>query len=220
MKLQAGRTIRGKVVLRKWIERPGAVPSPLDTPAPAGFVALLDGDPLRAPAVVPLDPDGTFVLDGVPDGALLAAAVPGYPVSASDEPVIAVEDRAAAAVRVTGDGEPLPQARVLFQTSRGIDIRDLAANGRFRGVVAGDEDCDDVVPCFRLDRAPDGRIAATFLQPGSYRAAVTCDGWEPAQLGLRARSAQAEGRIRETVYGEEPGPADFASPVKLARTKG
>jgi hypothetical protein len=220
LKLLPGRTVRGKVVLRKWIERPGAVPSPLDTPAPAGFVALLDGDPQRAAAVVPLDPDGTFVLDGVPEGALLAAAVPGYPAAVSDEALIAVEERAVAAVRVTGDGVPLPQARVQFLTSRGIDVRDVAANGRFRGVVASDEDCDDVVPCFRLERTADGRIAAAFLQPGSYRVSVACEGWEPAQLGLRARGAQAEGRIRETVYGEESsGPTDFASPVKLARAK-
>jgi hypothetical protein len=74
VKVLPGCTIRGKVVLRKWIERPGAAPSPYDTPAARGFVALLDGDPLRAPCVVPLDPDGTFVLDGVPDGPVLLAA--------------------------------------------------------------------------------------------------------------------------------------------------
>ncbi len=229
VKILPGRTVRGKVVLRKWIERPGAAPAPLDTPAGHGFVALLDGDPLRAPAVAPLDPDGTFLLDGLPDGPLLlAAAVPGFPVTAAaaggDTVEIAVEEAAEAAVRVTGAGVPLPQARVQIATVHGIDVRDLAANGRFRGVVAGDEDMDEVAAYFRLGRFPDGRIVASFLQPGSYRASVAAEGWEPAQLGMRARSASTRGRIRESIEEVEEdfpsGPPDLASPVKLSRAKG
>jgi len=222
VKVLPGRTIRGKVVLRQWIERPGAAPSPYDTPAPRGFVSLLDGDPLRAPSVVPLDPDGTFVLDGIPEGpVLLAAAVPGLPVTISDGAEIAVEEPAEAAVKVTGEGEPLPFARVTFQTAQGIDVRDVVANGRFRGVVAADEDCDEIVPCFRLVRAPDGRISMPFLQPGSYRVSVAADGWEPLQLGIRARTAKVTGRIRENLYEEDfpSGPPDLASPVKLVRKK-
>ncbi len=223
LKVLPGRTVRGKVVLRKWIERPGAAPSAFDTPATSGFVALLDGDPLRAPCVAPLDPDGTFVLDGLPEGpVLLAAAVPGFPVTASDAPEIAVEEAAEAAVRVTGEGDPLPGARVQIATAHGIDVRDLAANGRFRGVVASDADCDEVLAYFRLDRAPDGRIAARFLQPGSYRFSVAAEGWDPVQLGIRARSATAAGRIRESLDEEDfpSGPPDLASPVRLTRAKG
>lgn len=224
LEILPGRTIRGKVVLRKWIERPGAAPLPLDTPAASGFVALLDGDPVRAPCVGPLDPDGTFVLDGLPEGpVLLGVAVPGFPVAAvSDAAEIAVEEAAEAAVRVTGEGEPLPGARVEIATSQGIDVRDLAANGRFRGVVAGDEDCDEVMRYFRLERAPDGRIAAPFLQPGSYRVSVAAEGWEPARVGIRARSATVAGRIRESLDKEDfpSGPPDLASPVKLSRAKG
>jgi hypothetical protein len=226
LKILPGRTIRGRVVLRKWIQRPLAAPSPYDTPAGRGFVALLDGDPLRAPAIVPLDPDGTYVLDGVPDGpVLLAASVPGFPVAIApgEEPEIAVEDPAEAAVRVTGGGEPVLGARVTFLTSHGIDIRDAAANGRFRGVVAADEDMAEVGPSFRLARTPDGRFAATFLQPGSYRALVTADGWAPAKLGVQARSAPDRGRIRETLKGIKEsfpsGPPDLASPVVLTREK-
>ncbi len=223
LKVLPGRTIRGKVVLRKWIERPGAAPSPLDAPAASGFVALLDGDPVRAPCVAPLEPDGTFVLDGVPEGpVLLAAAVPGFPVAVSDGAEIAVEEAAEAAVRVTGQGAPLPLARLQISTAHGIDVRDLAANGRFRGVVAGDEDFGEVVRYFRLERAPDGRIAASYLQPGSYRVSVAAEGWEPVQLGIRARSATAAGRIRESLTEEDfpSGPPDLASPVKLSRAKG
>ncbi|MFI5401658.1 MAG: collagen binding domain-containing protein, partial [Planctomycetota bacterium] len=221
--VKPGRTVRGKVFLRKWIERPGAAPSPHDTPAGRGFVSLLDGDPARALCVTPLDPDGTFVLDGVPEGpVLLAAAVPGLPVAESDKPEIAVEDAAEAAVRVTGEGEPLPGARVQITTAHGIDLRDLASYGRFRGVVAADEDADEVLRYFRLERAPDGRIAAPFLQPGSYRVSVSAEGWEPAQLGIRARSAAAAGRIRDSLAEEDfpSGPPDLASPVNLSRTKG
>lgn len=221
VKILPGRTIRGTVVLRKWIERPGAAPSPYDTPAARGFVALLDGDPLRAPCVAPIDPDGTFVLDGVPEGpVLLAAAVPGLPVAiASGEgPRIAVEEPGEAAIVVTGEGVPLPGARVRFSTTHGIDIRDAAANGRFRGVVAGDEDFDDVLRCFRLSRSPDGRVAAPFLQPGSYRVAVTAEGWEPAVLGVRARTPNITRQIREIAEPSFPsGPPDLASPVKLTR---
>lgn len=223
LKVLPGRTIRGKVVLRKWIERPGAAPSPLDAPAASGFVALLDGDPLRAQCLAPLDPDGTFVLDGVPEGpVLLAAAVPGFPVAVSDAAEIAVEEAAEAAVRVTGEGVPLPLARVQIATAQGIDVRDLAANGRFRGVVAGDEDFGEIVRYFRLERSPDGRIAASYLQPGSYRVHVAAEGWEPVQLGIRARSATAAGRIRESLAEEDfpSGPPDLASPVKLSRAKG
>ncbi|MCK6461202.1 MAG: hypothetical protein L6Q95_15070, partial [Planctomycetes bacterium] len=195
-----------------------------DTPAARGFVALGDGDPLRAPCVVPLDPDGTFVLDGVPEGAvLLAAAVPGLPVAVApgDAPEIAIEEAAEAAVVVTGEGEPLPLARVRFSTPHGIDVRDLAANGRFRGVVAGDEDFEDMLRSFRLDRTPDGRIAAAFLQPGSYRVFVSAEGWEPAQLGVRARTAAIARGIREQAEAAFPsGPPDLASPVKLTRSKG
>ncbi|HEX5135979.1 MAG TPA: carboxypeptidase regulatory-like domain-containing protein [Planctomycetota bacterium] len=224
VKVLPGRTIRGKVVLRTWIERPGAAPSPHDTPAPRGFVALLDGNPLRAPCVAPLDADGTYVLDGVPEGpVLLAAAVPGFPVAVADGGEVAVEEPAEAAVLVTGDGEPVLGAHVRFLTPQGIDMRDVAANGRFRGVVADDEDFGDVLRCFRLDRTPDGRIAAPFLQPGSYRVIVAAEGWEPAQLGVRAFSARARGKIRETVEGVPQdfpsGLKDIASPVKLTREK-
>jgi hypothetical protein len=121
---------------------------------------------------------------------------------------------------VTGEGEPLPDARVRFATPQGIDVRDLSANGRFRGVVAGDEDFDDVLRSFRLERTSDGRIAAAFLQPGSYRVFVSVEGWEPAQLGVRARTATVSRQIREQAEPAFPsGPPDLASPVRLTRAK-
>jgi hypothetical protein len=223
----AGRTIRGRVLLRRWLSRPGNVPAQVDTPLDAGFVALLDGDPLRRLAVAPLEADGTFVLDGLPSGPVtLCAGVPGLPVAAEtvtgDTVEIHVEEAAQAAIIVTGhDGTPLPGARVHILTEDGVDVRDLAANGRFRGVVAGDEDVDDARRVFRLLREATGRIAAPFLQPGSYRFVVAAEGHETQQVGVRARTADAWSAILEG-FGEGAFPSgmpDFASPVRLSRAK-
>jgi hypothetical protein len=229
LKLLHGRTVRGRVLLRRWVERADAPPGPVDLPVERGHVALLDGDPLRAPCLVPIEPDGTFVLDGLPQGpVLLCAGVPGLPAHAQvvdgDTADLHLEGPAEAAVRVTGeDGAPLPAAGVRIATEDGVDLRDLVANGRFRGVVAADTDADDVLLLLRLDRDGKGRIAAPFLHPGSYRFTVTAEGHEAVQVGVRARTKGAEAQIWESLGGEDgyaPEARDLARPVRLSRAKG
>jgi len=136
-----------------------------------------------------------------------------------------VEEAAEAAVRVTGyDGRPLPDARVQVLTAQGLDIRDIVAIGRLRGVVAADRECDELGPSLGLDRTPDGRITAAFLAPGSYSFVIAAEGHEPAKVGVRARTATARERIRRSAIDDlardfPSGPPDLASPVQLSRAK-
>jgi len=230
-----GRTARGKVFLRRDDAEAGAVKSLRDLALDRGWVTLLDGGPLRALATVPVEADGTFVLQGLPAGpVVLLASAPGLPVAAvqvdlhrgdADGVRINLQQGAEAAVTVTGEqGEPVPQARVRVVSEHGIDIRDLAARGRFRGVVAGDLDLETIARFFRLRRGPGGRIAAPFVQPGSYRFLISADGYRPARMGVRARSAAAVKRLREgfeRIKRDFPsGPPDLATPVRLARETG
>jgi hypothetical protein len=229
-----GRTARGRVFLRRDDAEPGAGPA-IDLALDRGWVTLLDGDPLRALATVPVEADGTFVLQGLPAGpVLLLASAPGLPVASvrvdlspgdADGVRFGLQPGAEAAVNVAGEqGEPVPRARARVVSEHGIDIRDLAARGRFRGVVAGDEDLAAIGRFFRLRRGPGGRIAAPFVQPGSYRFLISADGYQPTRMGVRARSVAAVKRLREgfeRIKGDFPsGPPDLASPVRLARETG
>ncbi|MHC4731191.1 MAG: carboxypeptidase regulatory-like domain-containing protein, partial [Planctomycetota bacterium] len=230
-----GRTARGRVFLRRDDAQPGVGPAVQDLALDRGWVTLLDGDPLRALATVPVEADGTFVLQGLPAGpVVLLASAPGLPVAPvlvdlargdADGVRIGLQQGAEAAVIVTGEqGEPVPRARVRVVSEHGIDIRDLAARGRFRGVVAGDEDLEAIGRFFRLRRSPGGRIAAPFVQPGSYRFLISADGYQPARMGVRARSAADVKRLREgfrRIKRDFPsGPPDLAAPVRLARETG
>jgi hypothetical protein len=230
-----GRTARGKVFLRRDEPQPGAGPVATDLALDRGWVTLLDGDRLRALATVPVEADGTFVLQGLPAApAILVASAPGLAVASvrvdlargdADGVRINLQPGAEAAVIVTGErDEPVPQARVRVVSEHGIDIRDLAARGRFRGVVAGDEDLEGIGRFFRLRRGPGGRVAAPFVQPGSYRFLISADGYQPVRMGVRARSAAAVRRLREgfdRIKSDFPsGPPDLATPVQLARETG
>jgi hypothetical protein len=230
-----GRTARGRVFLRRETDRPGTAPAVQDLALDRGWVTLLDPDPLRALASVPVEADGTFLLQGLPPGpVVLLASAPGLAVAAvpvdlaagdADGIRIGLQQGAEAAVLVTGEqGQPLPQARVRVVNEQGIDIRDLAARGRFRGVVAGSDDLDDIGRLFRLRRGPGGRVAAPFVQPGSYRFLISADGYRPARMGVRARSAAAVQRLREgfeRIKKDFPsGPPDLATPVRLVRETG
>jgi hypothetical protein len=227
-----GRTASGRVFLRRDVVQPGAGPPVRDFAHDRGWVTLLDADPLRALATAPVEADGTFLLQGLPPGSVvLCASAPGLPVAAilvdlaagdAEGIRIGLQQGAEAAVIVTGEqGGPMPQARVRVVNEHGIDIRDLAARGRFRGVVAGDEDLDGIGRCFRLRRGPGGRVAAPFVQPGSYRFLISAEGYEPVRMGVRARSAAAVKRIREDFGRNFPsGPPDLATPVELARETG
>jgi hypothetical protein len=99
----------------------------------------------------------------------------------------------------------------------GIDVRDLAALGRFRRTVADDGDVPDVLRTFRLARASSGRIAARFLHPGSYSFFVSADGYRPVRVGVRARTDWQKRQIREIVDGVDGLPGDLTTRVRLAR---
>jgi hypothetical protein len=230
-----GRTARGRVFLRRDDAEPGAAQALRDLALDRGWVTLLDGGPLRALATVPVEADGTFVLQGLPaEPVILLASAPGLPVAAiqvdlargdADGVSIGLQQGAEAAVLVTGEqGEAVPHARARVVSEHGIDIRDLAARGRFRGVVAGDVDLESLARFFRLRRGPGGRIAAPFVQPGSYRFLISAEGYRPARMGVRARSAAAVKRLREgfeRIKRDFPsGPPDLATPVRLARETG
>jgi len=220
----SGRSVRGRVVRRVTREVRGRAPVILDEPLETGTVTLLDGDPLRALATTPIEADGGFLLEGLPAATvLLAASTPGRPVAwkrvdlteaDATGAVIAMERGVEAAIVVTGEkGEPLRGARVRVVTEHGVDVRDLAAFGRFRRVVAADEDFADLERLLELRRRPSGRISVPFLQPGSYRFHVSAEGYRSLTVGVRARTPEALGPVRSI-----PGvPEDWASPVRLVR---
>ena len=217
--LRKGRSLRGAVLLRRTLPRPGQPPLVVDAPVERGWVTLVDGDPLRALATTPIAADGSFLLEGLPEGPLvLAASAPCIPVAlvradaGAEDLRIHLEPAGEAAIRVGApDGTPLPDARVRVVTEHGVDVRDLAARGRFLQVVASDVDAFEVERYFRLVRTSAGRIAAPFLQPGSYRFLVSADGYKEARIGVRARDEASLHAVREL-----PGlPDDWASPVRL-----
>jgi hypothetical protein len=222
--LRPGRSVRGTVALRRTVARPGTVPLFADTPLDRGWVTLLDGDPARTLATTPVAADGSFLLEGLPPApVLLAAAAPGLPAAVvrvdlrggdAESVAFLLEPPAEAAIVVTGEGgAPLAQARVRLVTEHGVDVRDLAARGRFLDVVASDADVPDVAPCFRLVRRPAGRVAAPFLQPGSYRFLVSAEGYREQRIGVRARDPAALAALRGLGWL----PDDWASPVRLER---
>ena len=217
-----GRSASGRVVLRRTASRPGLPPAILDEPISRGWVTLLDPDPRRRMATTPVDEDGSFLLEGLPPGpVVLAAAAPGYPaavlrldLTAADREdlVVPLREGAEAAVIVSDpEGRALPGAQVRILHEVGIDVRDLAAVGRFRRIVAGAEDLAEIVRSFTLDRRPSGRIAAPFLAPGSYRFFIEERGYEPVRIGVRARPAAVLEEIRAI-----PGsPQDLTVPVRM-----
>jgi len=221
--LLAGRTVAGRVFLRRVTGTPGAAPVITTTPFGGGWVILFDRDPLRSLAVAPVEEDGSFRLEGLPAApVLLCACAPKYPVAsrvidlrAGDAPglELLLEAAGEAAVRVLGKkGLPLPEATARFFTEQGVDVRDLAARSRFRNVVADEADCSELGRYFRLVRGPGGRIAAPFLMPGSYKVLVSAEGYASQRLGVRARRARALGDLRRLLPGV---PSDLASPVWL-----
>jgi hypothetical protein len=220
-----GRTASGRVVLRR-----GALPptGPLrehDAPLARGWVSLFDPALPRSPAVAPVEPDGSFRLPGLPSGrVLLCAASPGLPAALFEADLLAgdaaglvlpLHEGVEAAVRVLGTDGPLPDARVHVFAAQGPDVRDVAALGRFRGVVADDEDLADVAPSFALLRTPDGRVSAPFVAPGSYRFVVAAEGHGTARVLVRAWTPWGLEEIRRL----PDVPADLATPVRLARAE-
>jgi len=220
-----GRAARGTVHLRKVLRGASLLELALDR----GWVGLLTGEPRQALAVTPVEPDGSFFLEGLPAGpVLLFAAAPGLPVATlavdltaadADGLRLVLEPAAEASVRVMdADGRPLNEARARVVDARGIDIRDLAARGRFLGVVAGEEDLDEVELSCTLRRDGAGRIAAPFLAPGSYRFQVSAPGCAAREVGVRALAAERRAEIQRD-FGEAfpGGPPDLATPVRLER---
>jgi hypothetical protein len=101
-------------------------------------------------------------------------------------------------------------------TDEGVDQRDAVCLGRFRLVVADDEDAMDVRRSLELVRDGKGRIAAPFLKPGSYRFHVAAEGYTAQRVGVRARSAEAEAPLRAI----PDLPQDWATPVHLEPAAG
>jgi hypothetical protein len=152
---------------------------------------------------------------------LLCAAAPGLPAALFEADLLAgdaaglvlpLHEGVEAAVRVLGADGPLPAARVHVFAALGPDVRDVAALGRFRGVVADDEDLADVGPSFALVRTPDGRVSAPFVAPGTYRFVVSAEARGTAKVLVRAWTPWALEEIRRL----PDVPADLATPVRLA----
>jgi protocatechuate 3,4-dioxygenase beta subunit len=217
-----GRSVAGRVVLRRTVRRAGMPPEVTDEPVARGWVRLLDPDPRRSMATTPVDEDGSYRLEGLPAGpVVLAAAAPGYPAAVvrtdlttadREDLLLPLREGAEAAVVVTDrEGRALPQAQVRILHEVGIDVRDVAAVGRFGRVVAGVADFAEIVRSFSLERRPTGRIAAPFLAPGSYRFFIEAPGYSPVRIGVRARPSAVLEEIRAI-----PGsPRDLATPVRL-----
>ncbi|MDH3590482.1 MAG: hypothetical protein OER88_01290 [Planctomycetota bacterium] len=224
VRVHHGRTARGRLMIRHTRKRATGPPVITDEPALDGWVVLVDGDPRFSLTHVRIEPDGTFLLDGLPPRAVVLAAVtPGYPptwIRADlaerdvEDLAIVIEPAAEAAVRVLGDEDaPLPGARVRFRTEFGPEVFDFFALARFRFVVADDLDVDEIGPLFRVVADGRGRFAMPHVAPGSYRVDVTADGYKPLRVGVRARGLAARGTLTQI-----PGlPQDWASPIRLVR---
>lgn len=232
--LARGRRAAGRVVLRRTKLRKGRTPLISDEPVSRGWVSMLDASALHAMAVTPIEEDGSFVLDGLPLGSvILCAAVPGLPTSVF-EVDLAAADRVdlvfpmqagvAAVVFITGEkGKPVLGATVrildMLRPDFGVDVRDVAALGRFRRVVADDIDLPALARAFRLLRASSGRVEAPFLHPGSYRFLVSAKGYKPVRVGVRARSTWQEEQIRESLKDVAGVPDVLETRVRLARAE-
>jgi len=227
VQVAVGRTVTGRVVLRRFKERPGVAPDIVDTPLGRGFVQLLDGTQRRALAVTPVEEDGSFRLEGLPVGpVILSAGVPGIPVIAlaidltggdATDIVVPLQEAAEAAVLVTDMREqPVLGVAIQIYHELGIDMRDLTAQGRFRGVVADDVDLDEFGTAFALVRQPSGRVSAPFLSPGSYLFRVAAEGYKPVRIGVRARPASTVVSIRENF---PLAPKDLATPIRLQKAR-
>jgi hypothetical protein len=205
-----------------------------DEPVSRGWVSMLDASALRAMVVAPIEEDGSFVLDGLPLGSvILCAGAPGLPTSLF-EVDLAAADRVdlvlpmrvgvAAVVFITGEkGKPVLDATVrvldMLRPDFGVDVRDVAALGRFRRVVADDIDLPALARAFRLLRAPSGRVEAPFLHPGSYRFVVSAKGYKSVRVGVRARTTWQEEEIRESFKDVGGAPEVLETRIRLARAE-
>jgi hypothetical protein len=197
--LLSGRRASGRVVRRRGISREGRAPHQVDTPVPAGEVVLLDAAERFALAVSPIAEDGSFVLEGLPESPiLLCAAIPGHPIgvirvdltSANvDDIVIPIYAPMPARVQVrTTADRPVAHAIVGVMNEYGIDVRDIAARARFRGVVADDSEFGDLTLLFRLAPSSGGIFEHKGLAPGNYEFRVTAMGFKPGAAKVRVRA--------------------------------
>jgi len=234
LRVRRGRKVTGRVVLRRIVPRDNAEPLVADKPVSRAWVTLLDADPARSMATTPVDEDGSFVLEGLPRGAIvLCVGAPGLParavavdLSAKDgrDVVLALQEGVEAAILVTGDKDrPIPGARVrildMIRPDFGLDVRDVAAVGRFLRIVAGQPDTGEIRRTFVLLRQESGRISARFLAPGSYRFLISAQGYKPAKVGVRARTEWQKEQIRRTLEGVAEV-RDLTPRVPLARARG
>ena len=208
VRIVRGRSASGRLLLRTAVLRRDGLPEAHDTPLEEGWVTLFAVDALQALSSTPVEEDGSFLLEGLPLGpVILVGWAPGLPVAAvlldltsrnADGVELALQGATTAEVLVLGDGgAPFPGASVRIVHELGADLWDLEALGRFHRVVADERDFDALARLFRLNRSDAGRIVAPYVSPGSYRFHISAKGYKPQEVGVRARLAWTDTRIRE-----------------------
>ncbi|MEM8883529.1 MAG: carboxypeptidase-like regulatory domain-containing protein [Planctomycetota bacterium] len=202
-----GRSASGRVVLRRGLSRPNLAPQLIDQPARRGVVSLFDGAAQFALATTPIESDGSFLLEGLPEGVvLLCAAMPGYPVavarvdltarSRDDVELVAFSPMPAGVEIRPPNGAAWPRVRIAVLNELGLDVRDIAARARFQGIVADDEEEGDLALLFRLRKQGPRVRMHHGLAPGNYLFRVTAAGYKPGEGKVRVRPSWTLDHVR------------------------
>lgn len=203
-----GRSVTGRVLFRRAVEREGEERLVVDEPLPGATVALLDF--ARPSAVVTTDEEGAFELAGLPLApVLLVAAVPGKPPAAArvdlalgdaSGVVLALYDAVEAGVVVLDPEErPVEDARIRILHEEGAPLEELLLRARFLGAAGDDGDPADLARVFRIEHEEGGFYRAPFLAPGSWRFLVSREGFEEARAAVRAIDPLTVRMIEEAV---------------------
>ena len=219
-----GRSVSGRVVLRRSLPVPDRAPRIIDEPLRRGRVTLIDTRGQYALASVVVAEDGTFLIEGLPAvPLLLCAAAPGYPtiwrrVDVTREDIedltLPMHRARDGKVRVIGSrGKFVTGTRVSVRNEFGVDMRDLVARARFLGVVADEEDFGDVARSFAITVAPGGIFTHGFMAPGNYEFVATAPGYKPGKGKVRVRLPWTLAHIGEAV---PVSPEDIVAIIRLS----